>query len=73
MSERESLLKLKERSKLIKFKNKISGIIVELLEEDESDITDINNLIHAAATILIQKLYQPNKTSKSRRNIKFGK
>jgi hypothetical protein len=35
MSERESLPKLKERSKLIKLKDKINGIIKERLEEDE--------------------------------------
>ena len=28
----------------------------ELLEEDEMDITDINNLIYAAATIITQTL-----------------
>jgi len=39
------LPKLKENSKLLKLKKEITGIIEELLEEDESDITDINNLI----------------------------
>jgi hypothetical protein len=38
MSERESPPKLKERSKLIKLKDKINGIIEEHLEEDKSDI-----------------------------------
>ena len=41
MSERERLPKLNENSKLIKLKNEINGIIEELLEENESDITDI--------------------------------
>jgi hypothetical protein len=48
--ERERLPKLKENSKFIKLKEGINGVIEELLE-DELDITDINNLIHAAATI----------------------
>jgi hypothetical protein len=52
MSERERLPKLKVKSKLIQLKNEINGIIKELLEENESDITDINNLIHAAATVI---------------------
>ena len=37
--------------KLIKLQGKINGIIEELLE-DEMNITDINNLIYAAATIM---------------------
>jgi hypothetical protein len=41
MSERERLPKLNENSKLIKLKNEINGVIEELLEENESDITDI--------------------------------
>jgi uncharacterized pyridoxamine 5'-phosphate oxidase family protein len=55
MSERERLPKLKENSKLMKLMGEINRIIEELLEEDESDITDINYLIHAAATIMTQK------------------
>ena len=50
MSERESLSKLKENSKLIKHNEEIIGIIEEILEEDESDLKDINKLIYAAAT-----------------------
>jgi len=73
ISERESLPKLKVRSKFIKLKDKKNGIIEELLEEDESVITDINNLIHVAITIIIPKLYQPNKRSKNRRNVECGK
>ena len=41
MSERVSLPKLKERSKLVKLKYKINGIIQELLEEDERDINKL--------------------------------
>jgi Skp family chaperone for outer membrane proteins len=40
MSERERLPNLKENSELIKLMEEINGIIKELLEEDESDITD---------------------------------
>ena len=47
MSEREKLPKLKTNSKLIKLQEEINGVIEELLEEDEMDITDINNLIYA--------------------------
>jgi len=45
VSERESLPKLKDSSKLIKFKEEINGIIEENLEEDESDMKGIHNLI----------------------------
>ena len=33
----------------------------ELLKEDEMDITNINNLIYAAATIITQTLNEPGK------------
>jgi len=45
MSEREKLPKLKTNSKLIKIQEVINGITEKLLEEDEMNITDINNLI----------------------------
>ena len=54
MCEREKLLKLTTNSKLIKIQEEINGVIEELLEEDEMDITDINNPIHAAAAIITQ-------------------
>lgn len=44
MSERESTPKLKERSKLIKLKNKRNEITEEHLEENKSDITDTKKL-----------------------------
>ena len=72
MSEREKLPKLKTNSKLIKLQAEINGVNEELLE-DETDITDINNLIYAAATIMTQALNEPSKRSKNRRNIKFWK
>ena len=37
------------------------------------NITDINNLIYAAATIMTQTLNEPNKRSKNRRDVKFWK
>jgi len=52
MSEREKLPKLKTNSKLIKLQREINWVIEELLEEDEMNITDINKLIYAAATIM---------------------
>ena len=52
MSERESLPKLKERRKLIRLNDKINGIIEELLEEGESDITDINTRCSWAVTFI---------------------
>ena len=72
MSESEKLPKLKTNSKLIKLQGEINGVIEELLEEDEMNITDINNLIYAAATIMTP-LNEPSKRSKSRRDVKFWK
>jgi hypothetical protein len=54
VSERERLQKLKENNKLVKLKLEINGIIEEILEDNESDIKDINILIYAAATIMTQ-------------------
>jgi len=49
---------------LIKFQEEINGVIEELLEDDEMNITDINNLIYAAATIMTQTLNEPSKKQK---------
>ena len=73
MSEKEKLPKLKTSSKLIKLQEEITGLAEERLEENEMDITDINNLIYAAATIMTQTLSEPSKRSKNRRNVKFWK
>ena len=73
MSEREKLPKLKTHSKLIKLQEEINGVIEELLEEDEVNITNINNLIYAAATIMTQTLNERNKRNKNRRDVKFWK
>jgi len=51
----------------------MNGVIEELLEEDEMNITDINNLIYAAATIMTQTLNEPSKRNKNRRDVKFWK
>ena len=69
MSEREKLPNLKTNSKLIKLQEEINGVTKELLEEDEMDITDINNLIYTAATIMTQTLNEPSKRSKNRRKV----
>jgi len=37
---------------LIKPQEDINGVIEEQLEDDEMDITDLKNLMHAAATIV---------------------
>jgi hypothetical protein len=37
------------------------------------NITDINKLIYAAATIMTQKLNEPSKRRKNRRDVKFWK
>jgi hypothetical protein len=73
ISEKERLPKLKENSKLIEVMEEISGTTEEHLKEDESDITQINYLIQAAASIMSQTMNQPGKRSKNRRNENFGK
>jgi len=45
LCEREKLPNLTTKSKLIKLQKEINEVIEELLEEDEINITDINNLI----------------------------
>ena len=49
----------------------INGIIDEILEEDESDIKDINNSIYTAATIMKQTMNEPSKRNTNRRNDNF--
>ena len=73
MSEREKLPKLKTNSKLIKLQEEVNGVIEDLLEENEMDITDINNLIYAAAKFMTQSLNGPSKRSKNGRNVKLWK
>jgi hypothetical protein len=52
MSESQRLPKLTENNKLIHLKKNKNGIIEELLKENETDVTDINHLIYAAATVI---------------------
>jgi len=73
MCERKKLPKLATNSKLIKLRKEINGVTEELLEEDEMDITDTNNMIYTAATIITQTLNKPGKRIKNRRNVKFWK
>ena len=73
MCEREKLPKLTTKRKLIKLQEEINGVMEEPLEEDEIDITDINNMIYAAATIITQTLNEPSGRNKNRRNVKFWK
>jgi hypothetical protein len=63
MSERQRLPKLTENNKLIHLKNEVNGITEELLKEDETDITDINHLIYAAATVITERINKPDKKS----------
>ena len=58
---------------MIKLQEEINGVTEELLEEDEMNITAINNLIYAAATIVTQTLNELSKRSKNRRDVKFWK
>ena len=64
---------IKTNSKLIKLQEEINRVTEELLEEDEMNLTDINNLIYAAATIMTQTLNKRSKRSKNRRDVKFWK
>jgi len=73
MSKRERLPKLQENNKLVKLKEEVNGIIEELLEEDELDITYINNLIYDATTIMTQTMNHPSKRDRNRRNKFFWK
>jgi hypothetical protein len=67
MSERQSLPKLIENNKPIHLKKEINAIIEELLK-DENDITDKNHLIYVAATVITERITEPGKKVKSRRN-----
>ena len=73
ISEREKLPRFKTQGKLIKLQEEINGVIEELLVENEMNVTDINNMIYAAAPIMTQILNEPDKRSKNRRDVKFWK
>jgi hypothetical protein len=59
MSERQRLPKLIEKNKLTHIKKEINGIIEEVLKEDETDMTDINHLIYAAAAVFTERITKP--------------
>jgi hypothetical protein len=63
MSERQRLTKLIENCKLIHLKKNIKGITEEVFKEDEADITDINHLIYAAATVITERITKHGKKS----------
>jgi hypothetical protein len=46
----------------------MNGILAEILEQNEINITDINHLIYAAATVITERITKPGKMVKSRRN-----
>jgi hypothetical protein len=68
MSERQRLPKLIEDNKLIHLKKEINGKIKKLLKENETDITDINHLMYAAATVITERITKPGKKVKNRSN-----
>ena len=55
------------------FQEEINGVFEELLEEDEMNITNLNNLIYAAATIMTQTLNEPGKEPKIEEILSSGK
>jgi hypothetical protein len=57
-----------ENNKIIRLKKEMNGIIEDILKENETDITDLNHLIYAAATVITEKVTKPGKTVKSRQN-----
>jgi hypothetical protein len=67
MSEREKLPKLKEKKHKINKASGRNGIIEELLKEHKMEITDINNLIYTAVTIITLTMNQHSERSKNRR------
>jgi hypothetical protein len=58
---------------LINPKEEINVIIGRNFRRNESAITDINNLIFDAVTIMTQTINRPSKTSKNRVNENFWK
>jgi len=73
ISEREKLPRLKTKTKLIKIQEEKNGVIEEILEEYEMNITYINNMIYAAATLMTQILNDRNERNKNGRGVKFWK
>jgi hypothetical protein len=57
----------------MKLMDEIIGINEELSEENESDITELNNLIYAAATFVTEAVNRHSKRGKNRRIENFWK
>lgn len=68
MSEMETLSKIKENSKLMKLKDEIMKLLKNFQKKNELDLTDINNLICAAATVVTETINHLGKRGKSIRN-----
>jgi hypothetical protein len=68
MSKRQRLPKLTESNKIIWLKKEMNGTTEEHLKENETDITDLNHLTYAAATVITEKVTKPGKTVNSRQN-----
>ena len=58
---------------MTKLQEEINGVTEELLEEDDMNITDINNLIYAVTTIMTQTLNEPSKKAKIEEMLSSGK
>jgi hypothetical protein len=65
MSDRRKLPQLAENNKLVCLKKQVNDIIKELLEENVTDITGLNDLIQAAVTVITETVTQPSKTMKN--------
>jgi hypothetical protein len=72
-SERRKPPKLAENNKLVCLKEEVNDIIKELLEENVTDITEVNHLIYAARTVITETVTQPSKTMKNKRCKYFWK
>ena len=58
---------MNNKQQIDKTSEEINGVMEQLLEEDEMDLTDINNLIYAAATIITQTLNELGKRITTRK------
>jgi hypothetical protein len=59
---------LVENNKIVRVKKEMNGIIEDILKGSETDVTDLNHMIYAATTVIMEKVTKPGKTVKSRRN-----
>jgi hypothetical protein len=65
-SERRRPPQLAENNKLVCLKEEVNDIIKELLEKNVTDITEVNYLIYAVATVITETVTQPSKTMKTK-------